>query len=160
MKKLLLFVVTLLVMGTSTYATELKTFETEAFSIGIPIDWEVSFYGDEWMNAASEDDEISFNIMFNKEGPMKNQLQAAVDNWVYMKESHGHKVDQTMVKDDYALVRNIETNEDDGTQTVEVWYLMISSEPQCFSGTIISSYGRANEAVGILVEMLATLSPK
>lgn len=160
MKKLLLFAVTVLVMSLNAFATELKTFETEAFSIGIPTDWEVSFYGDTWMNAASEDDDIRFNIMFNEEGPMKNQLQAAVDNWVYMKESHGHKVDQTLVKDDYALVRSIETDEDDGTQTVEVWYLMISSEPQCFSGSINSSFDRANEAVGILVEMLATLSPK
>ena len=51
-------------------------------------------------------------------------------------------------------------DEDDGTQTVEVWFLMISFEPQCFSGTIKSPLNRANEALDVLVKMLATLSPK
>ena len=91
---------------------------------------------------------------------MKSELQECVDNWVYMKESHGHKVDQKKVMGDYALVRSIETDEDDGTQTVEVWFLMISFEPQCFSGTIKSPLNRANEALDVLVKMLATLSPK
>ena len=73
----------------------------------------------------------------------------AADNWEYMKKSDGYQVDQKLVKDDYALVRSIETDEDDGTQTVVVWFLMITEEPQCFSGSIQSP-----------VEMLATLSQK
>ena len=112
------------------------------------------------MNVASEDDEIRFDVTYNDMGPLKSQLQQAVDNWVYMKESNGHKVDQKMVKDDYALVRSIETNEDDGTQTVVVWFLMITQEPEGFSGSIQSPIERANEAIDILVEMLATLSQK
>ena len=75
-------------------------------------------------------------------------------------ENPDHKVDQKKVMGDYALVRSIETDEDDGTQTVEVWFLMISFEPQCFSGTIRSPLNRANEALDVLVKMLATLSPK
>ena len=84
----------------------------------------------------------------------------AADNWEYMKKSDGYQVDQKLVKDDYALVRSIETDEDDGTQTVVVWFLMITEEPQCFSGSIQSPIERANEAIDILVEMLATLSQK
>ena len=141
-------------------ATDLKTFENETFTISYPADWEVTFYGDDWMNLATEDGEIRFDVMFNERGPMKDQLQAAADNWVYMKESHGHQVDQKLVKDDYALVRSIETDEDDGTQTVVVWFLMITQEPQCFSGSIQSPIDRANEALDILVELLATLSKK
>ncbi len=118
------------------------------------------YYGDDWMNVATDDDEIRFDVTYNELGPMKNQLQEAVDNWVYMKESHGHKVDQKLMKDDYALVRSIETDEDDGTQTVVVWFVMVTKEPEGFSGSIQSSMGRANEAIDILVEMLGTLSQK
>ena len=103
---------------------------------------------------------IRFDITYNDEGPMKSQLQMAADNWEFMKKGDGDTVDQKLVKDDYALVRSIQTDEDDGTQTVEVWFLMISQEPQCFSGSIKSPIGRANEAIDILVEMLATLSQK
>ena len=141
-------------------AADFKTFETETFTIGYPADWEVTFYGDDWTNLATEDGEIRFDVMYNERGPMKDQLQAAADNWVYMKERAGHQVDQKLVKEDYALVRSIETNEDDGTQTVVVWYLMITQEPQCFSGSIQSPIDRANEALDILVEMLATLTQK
>ena len=141
-------------------AADFKTFETEAFTIGYPTDWEVTFYGDDWVNIATEDGEVRFDVMYNERGPMKDQLQAAADNWVYMKESNGHQVDQKLVKDDYALVRSIETDEYDGSQTVVVWFLMITHEPQCFSGSIQSPIDRANDALDILVEMLATLSQK
>ena len=141
-------------------ATDFKTFENEKFTIGYPSDWEVSFYGDDWMNVATDDDEIRFDVTYNERGPMKSQLQEAADNWEYMKKSNGHVVDQKLVKDDYALVRSIETDEDDGTQTVVVWFLMITQEPQCFSGSIQSPMSRANEAIDILVEMLSTLTQK
>lgn len=141
-------------------AADFKTFENEKFTIGYPSDWEVTFYGDDWMNVATDDDEIRFDVTYNDEGPMKSQLQEAADNWEYMKKSSGHQVDQKLVKDDYALVRSIETDEDDGTQTVVVWFLMITQEPQCFSGSIQSPMSRANEAIDILVEMLATLTQK
>ena len=160
MKKALMILVMALMVNLVTTATDFKTFENEKLTIGYPADWEVSFYGDDWVNVASEDDEIRFDVTYNDMGPMKSQLQEAVDNWVYMKESHGHKVDQKMVKDDYALVRSIETDEDDGTQTVVVWFLMITKEPEGFSGSIQSPIDRANEALDILVQMLATLSQK
>lgn len=160
MKRFLFLSVTIFTMSLGAFAIDFQTFENEKFSISIPADWEVGFYGDDWMNAGTEDDEITFNITFNDVGPMKSELQMAVDNWVYMKENHGDKVDQKLVKDDYALVRSIITDEDDGSQTVEVWFLMITSEPQGFSGSINSSLDRANEAVNLLVEMLATLNQK
>ena len=160
MKKIIMFLLMALMVNLVSTATDFKTFENEKFTIGYPADWEVTFYGDDWMNVATDDDEIRFDVTYNELGPMKNQLQEAVDNWVYMKESHGHKVDQKLVKDDYALVRSIETDEDDGTQTVVVWFLMITKEPEGFSGSIQSSMGRANEAIDILVEMLGTLSQK
>ena len=160
MKRLLFSTLAVLAMSVTAFAIEMSTFENKAFSIGYPADWEITYDSDDCLNVASEDGDIRFDITFNEEGPMKDQLQMAVDNWVYMKESHGHKVDQTLVKDDYALVRSIETDEDDGTQTVVVWFLMISSEPQCFSGSINSSFEHANEAMNIMVEMLATLEPK
>ena len=109
---------------------------------------------------ASNDGEIHFDVSFNDEGPMKSQLQETVENWVLMKQGQGHKVDQKLVKEDYALVRSIETDKESGKQTVVVWFLMISSEPQCFSGSIQSDLSHANEALDILVDMLATLSPK
>ena len=74
-----------------------------------------------------------FDVTYNERGPMKDQLQEAVDNWEYMKTSNGHKVDQKLVKEDYALVRSIETDEDDGGQTVVVWFVMITKEPEGFS---------------------------
>ena len=141
-------------------ATDFKTFENEKLTISYPADWEVSFYGDDWMNVASPDDEIRFDVTYNDSGPTKSQLKEAADNWEYMKTSNGHKVDQKLVKEDYALVRSIETDEDDGTQTVVVWFLMITKEPEGFSGSIQSPMSRANEAIDILVEMLATLSQK
>ena len=160
MKKELMILLMALMVNLVTTATDFKTFENEKLKISYPADWEVSYYGDDWMNVASPDDEIRFDVTYNELGPMKNQLQEAVDNWVYMKESHGHKVDQKLVKDDYALVRSIETDEDDGTQTVVVWFLMITKEPEGFSGSIQSPISRANEAIDILVEMLGTLSQK
>ena len=160
MKKALMILLMALMVNLISTATDYKTFENETFTIGYPADWEVTFYGDDWMNLATEDGEIRFDVMYNEQGPMKDQLQAAADNWVYMKESSGHQVDQKLVRDDYALVRSIETDGDDGTQTVVVWYLMITQEPQCFSGSIQSPIDRANEALDILVEMLATLSQK
>ena len=141
-------------------ATDFKTFENEIFTINYPADWEETYVDDDCLNVATEDGQIRFDVTYNERGPMKDQLQEAVDNWVYMKESHGHQVDQKVVKDDYALVRSIETDEDDGTQTVVVWFLMITQEPQCFSGSIQSPIDRANEAIDILVEMLGTLSQK
>ncbi len=149
-----------LMVNLVTTATDFKTFENEKLTISYPADWEVSFYGDDWMNVASPDDEIRFDVTYNDYGPTKSQLKEAADNWEYMKTSNGHKVDQKLVKEDYALVRSIETDEDDGTQTVVVWFLMITKEPECFSGSIQSPMSRANEAIDILVEMLATLSQK
>ena len=149
-----------LMVNLVTTATDFKTFENEKLTISYPADWEVSFYGDDWMNVASPDDEIRFDVTYNDYGPTKSQLKEAADNWEYMKTSNGHKVDQKLVKEDYALVRSIETDEDDGTQTVVVWFLMITKEPECFSGSIQSPMNRANEAIDILVEMLATLSQK
>lgn len=160
MKRLFFIATTILVMSLQALALDFQNFENDAFSISIPADWEIGFYGDDWMNAATEDNAINFNITFNEQGPTKAQLQEAVDNWVYMKERDGNKVDQKLVKEDYAMVRSILTDEDDGTQTVEVWYLLITDEPQGFSGSINSSFERANEAVDILVEMLATLKSK
>lgn len=160
MKKILMISLMALMVGLSAAATDFKTFENEKFTINYPADWEVSYYGDEWVNITTEDDEIRFDVSYNDEGPMKNQLQMAADNWEYMKKADGYQVDQKLVKDDYALVRSIETDEDDGTQTVVVWFLMITEEPQCFSGSIQSPIERANEAIDILVEMLATLSQK
>ena len=149
-----------LMMSLVALAQDVKTFENKAFSISYPSDWEVTYDTDVCLNLENPDGDIRFDITFSEDGPMKSQLQESVDNWVYMKESHGYKVDQTLVKDDYALVRSIETNEYDSTQTVVVFFIMISSEPQCFCGTINSSFERANEAMNILVEMLATLNPK
>ena len=160
MKKALMILLMSLMVNLISTATDFKTFENETFTIGYPADWEVTFYGDDWVNVATEDGEIRFDVMYNERGPMKEQLQAAAENWVYMKESRGHQVDQKLVKEDYALVRSIETDEDDGTQTVVVWFLMITQEPQCFSGSIQSPIERANEALDILVELLATLSQK
>lgn len=160
MKRLVLLLFASVMMSVAALAQDLKTFENKAFSISYPSDWEVTYDTDKCLNLENPDGDIRFDITFSMEGPMKTQLQETVDNWVYMKESRGHKVDQTMVKDDYALVRSIETNEYDGTQTVVVWFLMISSEPQCFCGTINSSYERANEAANLLVKMLGTLNPK
>ena len=160
MKKILLFLLMALMVNLISTATDFKTFENEKLKISYPADWEVSYYGDDWMNVASPDDEIRFDVTYNDYGPTKSQLKEAADNWEYMKTSNGHKVDQKLVKDDYALVRSIETDEDDGTQTVVVWFLMITKEPEGFSGSIQSPISRANEAIDILVEMLATLSQK
>ena len=160
MKKELMILLMALMVNLVTTATDFKTFENEKLTISYPADWEVTFYGDDWMNEASPDDEIRFDVTYNDYGPTKSQLKEAADNWEYMKTSNGHKVDQKLVKDDYALVRSIETDEDDGTQTVVVWFLMITKEPECFSGSIQSPMSRANEAIDILVEMLATLSQK
>ena len=160
MKKALMISLMAVMVGLGAVAADFKTFENEKFTISYPADWEVSFYGDDWVNITTEDDEIRFDVSYNDEGPMKNQLQMAADNWEYMKKADGYQVDQKLVKDDYALVRSIETDEDDGTQTVVVWFLMITEEPQGFSGSIQSPIERANEAIDILVEMLATLSQK
>ena len=160
MKKILLFLLMALMVNLISTATDFKTFENEKLKISYPADWEVSYYGDDWMNVASPDDEIRFDVTYNDYGPTKSQLKEAADNWEYMKTSNGHKVDQKLVKDDYALVRSIETDEDDGTQTVVVWFLMNTKEPECFSGSIQSPISRANEAIDILVEMLGTLSQK
>ena len=160
MKKALMILLMALMVNLVTTATDFKTFENEKLKISYPADWEVSFYGDDWMNVASPDDEIRFDVTYNDYGPTKSQLKEAADNWEYMKTSNGHKVDQKLVKEDYALVRSIETDEDDGTQTVVVWFLMITKEPEGFSGSIQSPISRANEAIDILVEMLGTLSQK
>ena len=160
MKKVLMISLMALMVSLTAAAVDFKTYENEKFTIGYPADWEVTFEGSDWVNIATDDDEICFDVSYNEEGPMKNQLQMAVDNWEYMKKDNGCQVDQKLVKDDYALVRSILTDEDDGTQTVEVWFLMITEEPQCFSGSIRSPMSRANEALDILVEMLATLNQK
>ena len=160
MKKAFMILLMALMANLVSTATDFKTFENEIFTINYPADWEETYVDDDCLNVATEDGQIRFDVTYNERGPMKDQLQEAVDNWVYMKESHGHQVDQKVVKDDYALVRSIETDEDDGTQTVVVWFLMITQEPQCFSGSIQSTFDRANEAANILVEMLATLSQK
>ena len=160
MKKILLFLLMALMVNLVSTATDFKTFENEKLKISYPADWEVSYYGDDWMNVASPDDEIRFDVTYNDYGPTKSQLKEAADHGAYRTTSNGHKVDQKLVKDDYALVRSIETDEDDGTQTVVVWFLMITKEPECFSGSIQSPISRANEAIDILVEMLATLSQK
>ncbi|MBQ2235466.1 MAG: hypothetical protein II428_01960 [Muribaculaceae bacterium] len=160
MKKLLLLVVAMLTFGLASHAQDVKTYENKAFSIDYPADWNVTWDGDTYMNMESADGKITFNICFNEQGPMKSQLKQAVDNWVSMQEGQGHKVDQKMVKEDYALVRSIATDEDDGEQTVSVWFIMISTEPQGFSGSIDCGIEHANEALDTLVALLATLSPK
>ena len=160
MKKVLMILLMALMVNLVTMATDFKTFENEVFTISYPANWEVTYESDDCMNVATDDDEIRFDVTYNERGPMKDQLKMAADNWEYMKTSNGHQVDQKLIKDDYALVRSIETNEDDGTQTVVVWFVMITQEPQGFSGSIQSPMSRANEALDILVEMLATLSQK
>ena len=150
MKKALMITLMALIVSLSSAATDFKTFENEIFSIGYPSEWEVTYESDDCMNVATEDGEIRFDVTYNERGPMKSQLQEAADNWEYMKKSNGHVVDQKLVKDDYAL----------GTQTVVVWFLMMTQEPQCFSGSIQSPMSRANEAIDILVEMLSTLTQK
>jgi hypothetical protein len=160
MKKVLMIILMALMVNLVTMATDFKTFENEVFTISYPADWEVTYESDDCMNVATDDDEIRFDVTYNERGPMKDQLKMAADNWEFMKTSNGHQVDQKLIKDDYALVRSIETDEDDGTQTVVVWFVMITQEPQGFSGSIQSPMSRANEALDILVEMLATLSQK
>jgi len=160
MKKVLMILLMALMVNPVTMANDFKTFENEVFTISYPADWEVTYESDDCMNVATDDDEIRFDVTYNERGPMKDQLKMAADNWEYMKTSNGHQVDQKLIKDDYALVRSIETDEDDGTQTVVVWFVMITQEPQGFSGSIQSPMSRANEALDILVEMLATLSQK
>ena len=160
MKRIILLAVMALTLGLASQAQEFKTYENKAFSIDYPADWEVTWDSETFMNLANADESIRFDISFNEEGPTKEQLQQCVDNWVYMKESKGYQVDQKLVKDDYALVRSIETDEDDDTQKVVVWFIIISTEPQCFCGTMNSDYEHANEALDALVNILATLNPK
>lgn len=160
MKKLLMISLMAMFMSLSAAAVDLKTYENEKFTVSYPSDWEVTYESDESMNVASPDDAIRFDVTYNDMGPTKAQLKQAADNWEYMKTSNGHKVDQKMVRDDYAMVRSIETDEEDGEQTVVVWFLMITKEPECFSGSIQSPMNRANEAIDILVGMLSTLSQK
>ncbi len=160
MRKLLTITLMALLVSLSATAVDLKTFENEKFTISYPSDWKVTYETDESLNLESADWDIFFDVTYNDRGPTKDQLKEAADNWEYMKTSSGHKVDQKIVKDDYAMVRSIETDEDDGEQTVVVWFVMISKEPEGFSGTIQSPINRANEAIDILVEMLATLSQK
>ena len=160
MKKLSLLIIMLLTLSLATRAQDVKTYENKAFLISYPADWEVTWDSESFVNLASADEVITFDVSYNEIGPKKSELQECVDNWVYMKESKGAKVDQTIVKDDYALVRSIATDENDGTQTVTVWFIMISKEPECFSGTINSPLEQANDAIDILTNMLATLSPK
>ena len=160
MKRIIMLAFMALTLGLASQAQEYKTYENQAFSIDYPADWEVTWDSESFMNLASPDESIKFDITFNEVGPTKEQLQECVDNWVYMKENNGNVVDQKLVKEDYALVRSIDTDEDDGTQTVVVWFIMISTEPQCFSGSIQSDYEHADEALNILVKMLGTLSPK
>ena len=135
MKKALLFAVAALTMSVASMAQEMKTYENKAFSINYPADWEVTWDGDSFVNIASADDNIRFDATFNE-------------------------VDQTLVRDDYAMVRSIYTDEDDGSQSVMVWFIMISTEPQGFSGSINCPIEHANDAIDFLVCMLATLSPK
>lgn len=160
MKRIITLAAMVLTLGLASHAQDFKTYENKAFSIDYPADWEVTWDSETFMNLANADGDIRFDISYSESGPTKEQLQQCVDNWVYMKESRGHEVDQKLVKDDYALVRSIETNEDDGTQKVVVWFIMISSEPECFSGSIQSDLQHANEALDVLVKMLATLNPK
>lgn len=160
MKRLFLLLVAVLTLTVATRAQDLKSYQNKAFSIDYPASWEVTWDGDSFVNIATDDDAIRFSCSFNEMGPTKAQLKQAVDNWVYMKQNGGATVDQKLVKDDYALVRSILTDDEDGTKTVEIWYLMISTEPQGFSGSIQCPLERANEAQDVLVAMLATLSPK
>ena len=160
MKQLFMIALMLLTFSVAANAQDVTTYENKAFSIDVPTGWYVSWDGDTFVNISTDDDVIRFSCTFNEIGPMKSQLKEAVDNWVYMKESNGTKVDQKIVKDDYALVRSILTDEDDGSKTVEIWYIMISSEPQGFSGTIECPIERGNEAQDALVSLIATLSPK
>ncbi|MBO7609296.1 MAG: hypothetical protein J6S96_03720 [Muribaculaceae bacterium] len=140
MKKLLMIAVAVLTMSMAAHAQDVKTYENKAFSIDYPADWEVTWDSETFVNLASEDGDIRFDASYSPEGPKKSDLQKCVDNWSYMKEGNGHKVDQKLVKEDYALVRSIATDEEDGTQTVEVWFIMISTEPECFSGSITSPF--------------------
>ena len=159
-KKSIMIAVMALTLCMVSHAQEYKTYENKAFSIDYPAEWEITWDSYTFVNMATANGEIRFDIGFNDEGPMKAQLQECVENWTLMKEGQGHKIDQKLVRDDYALVRSIETNKDDGKQNVVVWFIMISSEPQCFTGTIQSDMQHANEALDALVKMLATLSPK
>ena len=160
MKRIIMLAVMALSLLLTSHAQDFKTYENKAFSIDYPADWEVTWDSETFMNLASADEIIRFDISFNEDGPTKEQLQKCVDNWVYMKEGQGHEVDQKLVKEDYALVRSIETDEDDGTKKVVVWFIMITTEPQCFTGTMNSDLEHANEALDALVHMLSTVSPK
>ncbi|MBP5688050.1 MAG: hypothetical protein J6X22_05330 [Muribaculaceae bacterium] len=160
MKNLLLLAMTLLTFSVAAQAQDYKNYENKAFSIDYPADWEITWDSYKFVNMASADGDIRFDISFNEEGPMKAQLQECVTNWELMKEGQGHEIDQKLVREDYALVRSIETDKETGIQNVVVWFIMISLEPQCFTGTMQSPLEKANEALDILVNMLATLSPK
>ena len=152
--------VALLALSIAVHAQDVKTYQNKAFSIEYPANWQVTWDGDTYVNIATDDYAITFSCTFNEMGPTKSQLKEAVDNWVYMTQSNGATVDQKLLKDDYALVRSIMTDDEDGTKTVEIWYIMISTEPQGFSGSIKCPIDRGNEAQDVLVSMLATLSPK
>ena len=119
MKKILTILLMALMVSLVSTATDFKTYENEVFTINYPADWEVTYESDDCVNVATEDGEICFDVTYNERGPMKDQLQMAADNWEYMKTSNGHKVDQKLVKDDYVLVRSIETDEDDGVSVVQ-----------------------------------------
>ena len=75
MKKALMILLMALMVNIVSMATDFKTFENVMFTISYPADWEVTFYGDDWMNVATDDDEIRFDVTYNERGPMKNQLQ-------------------------------------------------------------------------------------
>lgn len=160
MRKVFMMMLVALITSVNMPATDFKTYENKLFTIGYPADWEVTYEGDECLNVASWNGEIRFDVTYGDDGPLMSQIQEVADNWAYMKESHGHKVDQKMVREDYALVRSIETDEDDGSKTVYVWFIMMIRDKQCFTGGIQSPFSKANESLDLLVEMLATLSPK
>ncbi|MBR0023750.1 MAG: hypothetical protein IJP59_03980 [Muribaculaceae bacterium] len=149
MKKLLLLVAVLM-LNMAAQAQEFKTYENKAFSIEYPADWKITWDSYTFVNMATEDEDIHFDISFNEEGPMKAQLQDCVENWELMKKGQGHKIDQKLVRDDYALVRSIETNNDDGKQNVVVWFIMISSEAQGYAEGGFTRPGRVDEVAGVV----------
>ena len=49
MKKIFVFLLMALMVNLISTATDFKTFENEKFTIGYPADWEVTYYGDDWI---------------------------------------------------------------------------------------------------------------
>lgn len=130
-----------------------KTVDLKAFSVALPAPLEVSYQGEDMLNAQAEGP-ISFDITYNDMGPTVSQLKETATNFVNMKKNAGETVGEPEIDGNTMRLRSVKDGE------VSLTFVKNFDGTKCVSGSLKCPEAKEADCKPVLEQILKSVKLK